>query len=215
MPYTATNDVDTMVLTQPLGTEPPNILDDAIREVKTVLANVTKKAHTSTGVHMKASMWSNTAGAAVPTPAGSSNTWIRRGPMNVTHDNGSIIIAGAFTNTWKLKAGVYFVEWMASGYRIGRFQTRLAIANSDTINPSDAAVVPFAYSNLAESDAANGPLISCHGSLMVTSNGTENYCLDFIYETNNTVNGWGRPTTLGGAWPNEVHDPLVKFTQLG
>lgn len=203
-----------MTLTQPAGTEPPDILDDAIREVKTVLSAVTKKAHTSTG-SLRFARWTLPVNAGINIPTtGAAGAWQRLG-LTTIHDTTGLLLAGTFTSSIKPIAGTYLARFGVTGSAIDKFMGRLAIAIGNATAPSAATDIPQAYTPVGDSPAiANPSTIQLHGAFVITTAGATDFCLDQIYQTANAVSGFGKTHPGGGAWPGSYVPSYVDFFKL-
>jgi hypothetical protein len=200
-----------MVLTQPAGTEPPDVLDDAIREVKTVLANVVNKALSSTGF-IRCAKWYLSFGQLGTT--GAATAW-QRLPLTTIVDPLSILTVGAWTNSIKPIAGSYLVKFGVTGCGVDKFMGRFATATGNSTAPSASSLIADAYTTVGDSPVGSVPGIQVEGSTLFTTDGTISYCLDEIYATANGVNGFGKSPGGGGGWPAASILAFCDFIKVG
>lgn len=215
MPYAATNDWGALDATKPAGTDSPDVIDDALRETRLTAKTVMQNGHTSKGAHQvatwKHSITVDTAGAIVA----DVNKWIRR-PMNVISDPFSLLVAGVWTNTIKPIAGVYLIRFWAFGYKMDRFQARVAVATGNTLLPSAANFInELVGSVVFAENASNGSGLSVGSAYWVTD-GTVSLCLDQMQATGGAAgtNFIGFGPFGGGAAAPAAFPAGVEFIRL-
>jgi hypothetical protein len=205
--YTATDSVDDWSTATPAGTDSPDELDDALREIKTVTKAVVKNAHMPKGGLRSAIVYH---AATTAQASGVINTWNRR-TLSTKVDPTSLIAAGTHVNSWKPIAGYYLCRYWGVGHKLDSHCVRLAeatgAASSAFIGASGEHVGSIMFSNNAE--ASNTISI---GESILQADGIKSYCLDHIHNVANLTDGYGRAVTAGAFAAQFTQPP--KFAQI-
>lgn len=196
--YPGTNDWAGVNVANPAGTDSPSELDDAARETRRVASATMQRAHTSTGGHLFAHWYEFTASGISAAIVGAVNQWNRRN-LTTKDDPFNLLGPGDFTQSIKPIAGTYLLKFMASGFRLNRFQCAVREATGNATAPSAANTIGNLFSNLGDSNNTGGESNMCWGTGMITTDGTKSYCLDQIYETSAGAN-FGNANPVAGTW---------------
>lgn len=206
--YLATNSVADWSVATPAGTDSPADIDDALREIKTVMTAVVRNTLTDKGGIRVGRIYHPTANAV---PSGASiNTWTRR-PLDTKSDITSLIAAGAHVNSWKPIAG-YYMSWLTClGYRLGQCISRIAeatgAATSSAIAGSFSTHTNLAFANDATASAANiASMMHLNG--IFQADGIKSYCVETMFSDANNTDGFGRAVPAGFTAPLAGHLPV-------
>lgn len=211
MPYTGTNDWGTVDTAAPTGSDSPDVIDEAIREIKVVAVVVNGNGHNGKGVH-RAAIMKATSSVAVGFLVSTNGRWNRVG-LAGTQDPTSLIGLGSYTNTIKPVAGTYDVQAWMTNYQGGNFQIRISAATGNTTAPSAATTITELVGCVGQaSNAAQYGVSVSHVSGQWTTDGTASLSFDEWHATATAeASGFALATPSGVSSPYAV----LKLTLLG
>lgn len=210
MPYTATTNWADVDATIPLGADSPADIDDALRETRAVGKAANNNAHTGKG-GLRVALWAHVATAQVA--SGSADVWTRRTLAEIS-DPTSLVAVGTHTNSFKPIAGYYKVRFWVLGYKVNKFQCRIAETSGNTITPSAATLVTGGLGSVARADSSAESTKHSEGCMILQADGIKSYCLDQVVETQNISNGWGVTQTTAWAAPSTTGTNMIALVEL-
>lgn len=183
--YTATTTVDDLSAATPAGSDKPSELDDAIREIKTVLKAVINNSMKGNGVQ-RAFMWRIFSAASIAT--GTVNQW-NRYALDTLYDPTTLTTTGGYTNSIRPIAGLYLLDFWGQSISGGAFQTRISQATGNTGAPASANSIAALVGNVANSaNAGTYAVTFSRSKALWVTDGTIPISLDYICASAGSLN---------------------------